>query len=553
MTKFNPQQKSGPKSHNSYFFLIHLSLLFILFDCAFAQSSNADELTKIANERANRALETSEKAFEKALDAEKVAQEALSNSQIATVLSNERFTTIRDLLYILSIVMGIFLIITSLYEFNRRKIEQTRYNELMERQKQFDNIQIQLGQKSVDKFDLSFQSQVDSISKLGSIIALVEKTFENQSKASEELVGLIKDVEKLRGIIENQKLFNIAQFDKLYSDLLPFTKLSRMEWAWITREEQIHIERALSRFETIDEMTLNEIKEREKVPHTCYLLGVGAFYRNDIITALNYHRKAIEKYDELGGFNNIKNTEHHFPYAFSHHFLGILEKSWWHDAVSLDVNKQKAKEYLEKAKIMLETKEGEFLTPVTYAEVLTYIEAERENAKQQLQICLNELQKVEKKDKNQKSLISRIFLYLGNIDYLNNDLDSAYEFYKRAINNNEDNFYAWFSKGSLSQELEKNDFTSDYKTGLELLNKSSALTKPEITTHVTLLAWAVIASVGIHDKNEEDYKIQFKTSINRVRRVGSRIPLFFGPISKQLVNHEKLFQEVESKLGKTEI
>ena len=107
MTKFNPQQKSGPKSHNSYFFLIHLSLLFILFDCAFAQSSNADELTKIANERANRALETSEKAFEKALDAEKVAQEALSNSQIATVLSNERFTTIRDLLYILSIVMGI--------------------------------------------------------------------------------------------------------------------------------------------------------------------------------------------------------------------------------------------------------------------------------------------------------------------------------------------------------------------------------------------------------------------------------------------------------------
>ena len=553
MTKFNPQQKSGPKSHNSYFFLIYLSLLFILFDCAFAQSSNADEVTKIANERANRALETSEKAFEKALDAEKVAQEALSNSQIATVLSNERFTTIRDLLYILSIVMGIFLIITSLYEFNRRKIEQTRYNELMERQKQFDNIQIQLGQKSVDKFDLSFQSQVDSISKLGSIIALVEKTFENQSKASGELVGLIKDVEKLRGIIENQKLFNIAQFDKLYSDLLPFTKLSRMEWAWITREEQIHIERALSRFETIDEMTLNEIKEREKLPHTCYLLGVGAFYRNDIITALNYLRKAIEKYDELGGFNNIKNTEHHFPYAFSHHFLGILEKSWWHDAVSLDVNKQKAKEYLEKAKIMLETKEGEFLTPVTYAEVLTYIEAERENARQQLQICLNELQKVEKKDKNQKSLISRIFLYLGNIDYLNNDLDSAYEFYKRAINNNEDNFYAWFSKGSLSQELEKNDFTSDYKTGLELLNKSSALTKPEITTHVTLLAWAVIASVGIHDKNEEDYKIQFKTSINRVRRVGSRIPLFFGPISKQLVNHEKLFQEVESKLGKTEI
>lgn len=553
MTKFNPQQKSGPKSHNSYFFLIYLSLLFILFDCAFAQSSNADEVTKIANERANRALETSEKAFEKALDAEKVAQEALSNSQIATVLSNERFTTIRDLLYILSIVMGIFLIITSLYEFNRRKIEQTRYNELMERQKQFDNIQIQLGQKSVDKFDLSFQSQVDSISKLGSIIALVEKTFENQSKASGELVGLIKDVEKLRGIIENQKLFNIAQFDKLYSDLLPFTKLSRMEWAWITREEQIHIERALSRFETIDEMTLNEIKEREKLPHTCYLLGVGAFYRNDIITALNYLRKAIEKYDELGGFNNIKNTEHHFPYAFSHHFLGILEKSWWHDAVSLDVNKQKAKEYLEKAKIMLETKEGEFLTPVTYAEVLTYIEAERENARQQLQICLNELQKVEKKDKNQKSLISRIFLYLGNIDYLNNDLDSAYEFYKRAINNNEDNFYAWFSKGSLSQELEKNDFTSDYKTGLELLNKSSALTKPEITTHVTLLAWAVIATVGIHDKNEEDYKIQFKTSINRVRRVGSRIPLFFGPISKQLVNHEKLFQEVESKLGKTEI
>jgi len=361
------------------------------------------------------------------------------------------------------------------------------------------------------------------------------------------------DFNKLHNIIEKQKLFQIAQFDKLYSDLIPFTKLSRMEWVWITREEQIHSERALSRFETIDEMILGEIKEKEKVPHTCYLLGVGAFYRNDIITALNYLQKAIEKYDELGGLSNIKNTKHHFPYAFSHHFLGILEKNWWHDAVSLDVNKQKAKEYLEKAKTMLEAKEGEFLTPVTYAEVLTYIESERENARHQLQMCLDELQKVEKKDENQKSLTSRILLYLGNIDYLNNDLDSAYESYERAIDFKKDNFYAWFSKGYLAQELKKNDFTSDYETGLELLNKSSALTKPEITTHITLLAWAVIASAGIRDKNEEDYKIQFKTSINRVRRVGSRIPLFFGPISKQLVDHEKLSQEVESRLEKKKI
>ena len=551
MTKFNLNKNLLPYPSSSIFIaILNLCFFFILFDCALAKSST-DEVMTIANDRANRAIETSEKAFQKALDADKVAQEALSKSQIATELSNDRFATIRDLLYMLSVFMGIFLIITSLYEFNRRKIEQTRYDELMERQKKFDDIQIQLGHKSIDTFDESFKSQVDSVSKLGSIIALVEKTFENQSKASGEIIGLTNKVSILNDIIDKQKLFNITQFDKLYSDLLPFVNLSRMEWAWISPEEQIHIERALSRFEIIDEIILNEIKEREKVPHACYLLGVGAFYRNDIITALNYLNKAIEKYDELGGFSNLKNTKHHFPYAFANHFLGILEKNWWYDVVSLDVNKQKAKDYLEKAKTMLESKEGELLTPVTYAEVLTYIEAERGNAEQQLKICLNKLQKVVNKDKNQKSLTSRIFLYLGNIDYLNNNLDNAYKLYQQAKDSNEENLYAWFSKGSIAQELKTTDFNNDYEKGLELLNKSSSLSKPEITTHLTLLAWAVIASAGIHDKNEDDIKNQFKTSINRVRRIGSRIPLFFGPVSKQLVTHEKLLQEVESKIGLT--
>lgn len=525
----------------AWIFFILLANLFFNCSSVNAQSNTNSELTE---ERAKRALETSDKAYEKALEAEKIAIEAQSSSQLATQLSNERFVSIRDLLYILSIVMGVFLIITSLYEFNRRKIEQARYDEFMQRQKQFDAIQIELGKKSVESFDESFKSQVDSISKLGSIIALVEKTFENQSKASEDIVDLSNQVANFNKIFEKQKNFNILQFNHLYNDLLPFTKMSRMEWTWITHEEQIHIERALSRFETLDELILNDMESPERIPHTCYLLGIGAFYRNDVITAINYLKKAIKKYDELGGFNSLKNTEYHFPYIFSHHFLGIIEKNWWDNTIPLDVNTQKAKEYLNKAKILLEGREGELLTPVTYAEVLSYIEAERQSARDELDRCLKELQKLKKRDSNQNSLESRIYLYYGNLDYLDNKFENAYKFYEQAIKSNINNYYAWFSKGILAQKLKIDSYSDDFKKGLEFLHKSSALSKPEITIHVTLLAWASIASSQIHDRYEDDYKIKFETAINRIHRVGSRIPLFFGPVSKHLLKHEELLREV---------
>ncbi|MEK7727304.1 MAG: hypothetical protein AAB354_02760 [candidate division KSB1 bacterium] len=516
----------------------------------FAQENSSGvalERATSAKELAQHAVERAEASQTIAQRAEAAAQEAMVASKNALELSDRRFEAIQFLLYIMTGITGAFVVITSVFETVRRRTEQSRFEQLLRRQDKIDTVQFDLGQKVLGKFDESFQSQIDSISKLGSVVDLVSKTFEIQNRASAEQIALIKKVEELTNIVTKQREAYLHQFDKVHEDLMSFNNLSRMAWTKIGLEEQNLITRAQLKFETIDEFVLSDVPQHERVPHVCYLLGISTFYRNDIITSLDYFRRAIKLYDELGDNEERKTSQHHYPYAFSHHYLGVIEKSWWDKAIPLDLNKQKAKQYLERASEMLGGKEGEILTPLTLAEVLSYIPGERALARDHIMRCVADIGKREGGgglDLNQYALLSRAHLLLGNLDYFEACWEAALDNYALSTQKVENYFYGYFSQAQVAQKLGRPEAIAVYREGLRALQASAALDKPELTTRGTLLAWSAIAAHSTNDPRKNEYLSLFKTFIHQVRQVGNRIPLFFCPITKLPVTHQELHDNV---------
>ena len=124
---------------------------FVLFTCIFlisfptAAEAEEDNSGIIALERVNQAKELSMRAIEHAEKAQEIAtsaitagNEAMSTSKNAAELSDKRFSTVRDLLYIISVFAGGFVVISTILEIQRRKIEQIRFQQFVDRQDCYD-------------------------------------------------------------------------------------------------------------------------------------------------------------------------------------------------------------------------------------------------------------------------------------------------------------------------------------------------------------------------------------------------------------------------------
>lgn len=492
------------------------------------------EVTKALSEKIDTAFDIT-KDIRRDLDGIKEKIEYTSE------ISSQQYEWSKELLTWVSGYVAVFLILISFYEVFTRERNRKQQSEVHEK-----NIE-------------ALGSQIENLSKVGELINLITSSFDLQHKAYEQQASWKDEIDKNK----RRKHLRLTKFKKLYDDLQPFTKMSRLEWPSISHEQQLQIQESIGRFERIDDdLGIEEEFETDlKVPHTCYLLGVGAFYRNDINTALNYFQRSISLYDLHGsGFDNLKSTEHRFPYIYNHHFLGLIEKNWHRENVPLEANIEKSKASFERVHKWLADKEGELLTPITYAEVLSYMPGERTMSKGVLESAIKKMEilknggktfsknNVNNLDKNQIALLSRAYLILGNLAFLNKHDDDAAEMYAKAIDLMDSNYYAWFSKAMISSKLNKKDWEAEYASGLERMNKAGVINKPEITTRGTILAWAVIASYKIDAPQKYEYHSSFNELIEKSRPIGERKPMFFCPISKMLEEHSELKKSVESEI-----
>jgi tetratricopeptide (TPR) repeat protein len=404
--------------------------------------------------------------------------------------------------------------------------------------------QIALTDNFLKRSEEVLSKQIDGMVKLGGVIELVKRTFEMQLTRVGDVDTLSRRVERALGQISVLTDHFRRQYDLVCNLMMGFKGHSRIAWTRLTPQEEVAATRALTTFETIPESVVESIltedggKNRYRMAFIYQLLGVSAYYTNDVDAAMRNLEKALKIYGEQDA-----PAEYLFSQAFCSHFLGVAEKNWCHLDRPPEANLSSAKKHLEDAARRLSTKEGEFLTPITLAEVLSYSEQNRAAAKAELDKIISRFESLKERDENQKALFARACLLRGDIEYLNKDLLSACEWYQRSSQINPQSAYAVLS---LAQSTPSSDGrSSDFKRGLELLEGSTGpLSKRETSVRLTAVAWAIIAAHDIGDTaKRERYLRELDAAKSSVRPVGGRALLFFCPITKTQVMLQQL-QEV---------
>jgi hypothetical protein len=194
--------------------------------------------------------------------------------------------------------------------------------------------------------------------------------------------------------------------------------------------------------------------------------------------------------------------------------------------------------YLAEASVLLKDKAGEYLVPITLAEVKSYIEADRREALRALNGHIASLEATgTKMDRNQGRLLVRAYILKGNLE----KGETSTSAYAKALEHDREHPYA-----KLSLALMTNDESERkrlFKEGLDLLERTKALTKPEITTRGTAIAWTIIAAREIGESvRAADHLRVLQSLESEALSTGGRVPLFFSPIAKRLVTFDELQQ-----------
>ncbi len=394
-------------------------------------------------------------------------------------------------------------------------------------------------------------AQIDGITKLAGVIDLVDKTFTMQHAREDDVTNLVQSLKETNKTLSSFRAHYESQFRYVLDLILPFQKHSRMNWTHLTSQEEALVTKALTTFHTIPPFVIqgsldeNEGKNRYQLAQMYYLLGVGAFYTEDIDGAAKYLEGGLRIYGEKDA-----PPEYLFPQAFCSHFLGLVEKNWRALSRPLEANLLSAKNHLKAAARRLETRTTEFLTPVTLAEVLSYSEQTQEEALGALDniiVRLGRLKDAGALDPNQRSLLGRAFLIRGNVDFVRRNKEAAHGYYKQSF----DSTGNVFARLSMAQTLESDPLKRRemFKHGLTMLEgTASPLARRETSGRLTALAWAIIATREVANEEQQNkYTALFEGAGANVRSVGGREPLFFCPMTKTLVNFDGLRANSQNK------
>jgi hypothetical protein len=334
------------------------------------------------------------------------------------------------------------------------------------------------------------------------------------------------------------------QYNQVRDVILPFKGHTRMDWPRLNSHEAALITSALHTFQSIPPIVIKEIADQDtgrgyELALICQLIGVGAFYTDDIDAAIRY----LDQAKRLFSVGDPP-KEYLYSQAFCSHFLGLIDKNWRDLKQQPGENLAAAKGHLEDASHYLAQKDGEFLTPLTLAEILSYSEHTREDARGALDELLERMQQIKVRkgllDKNQSELLGRALLIRGNVEYTASNVELAQGFYEDSFRHTN----SAFAKLSLGQTLRPGtpQRLASFKDGLDLLeNPSGPLTKREASGRLTAVAWAAIAAREVGDNQKQGrYERELEAAHTYVRIIAGREPLFFCPIEKVCLNLKDL-------------
>jgi tetratricopeptide (TPR) repeat protein len=416
-----------------------------------------------------------------------------------------------------------------------RKFYEERIKKIDEAQSTLTTQQISIGQNLVVHSDEMLKHQIASIGGLGSVIDLVKRTFEMQLGRQQEM-ELVTDLR--------------THFDAVYSavsdGILSFSEHSRMAWTQLSAYEESLTNGARSDFRTIPDVVLKRQQEKDRYgfAHVLQLLGVSAFYANDIEWAERHLQRAKQIYRQ-----NEAREQDLFPNAFCSHFLGLIAKNWLREGRFIEATLVEAKTHLQDAMALIGNREGEFLTPLTMAEVLSYSDVDQEAARVLLDKKLNELEALklvpDGLNDNQNRLLGRAYLMRGNLAFVGGRLEEALAWYRKADSHRENDYAAQLSIALAIARSEAAARKEQFERGLRTLETSDAIGKREVSTRAIALAWAIIATCETGEPAKRIRHLKALDALkSEIRSAGGRQPLFFCPATKSLCTFDRLKQNL---------
>ena len=421
------------------------------------------------------------------------------------------------------------------------------------RDEKYANQQFQLGENVLSHSSGILTQQIQNIEKLGAVIDLVRKTFQLQHEREEKQINVAAQLDETNKLLDQFK----NDYQKKYADaaklILNFKDVKAMEWPSLQDEAQNIATRARSKFEDVSSFVLQE--EKKKNPYIFakvhQLIGISAYYSNDIALAFDHLHEADSIYQ-----SNPPRPEDTMSRAYTKHFLGIAEKNWQLEDSATGSNIEVAQRHLSEAFEVVKEEKRQFLIPVTLAEVLSYRPEQQQKASKLIDTILNrfgEITKSETLDGNQRSLLVRLYLLKGNLALKASLTKEASDSYKQASSEDSNSPFAHLSLAH-SLPLENLPIAKEHwEKGLQLLDHSGSTKKREITTRVTALVWAVIAAHNCNDAaTKEKYFKGLESTGKNIHSIANRVPLFFSPLSKDIVKFAELKNDLLRYLERRE-
>jgi hypothetical protein len=385
--------------------------------------------------------------------------------------------------------------------------------------------------------------QSKNIEALGHVLDVIARASDIRLKREEGQEEFESMLKSLRTGAERRYLQARDAADRLKD-------VKAAQWPTLPADRRQVAIGALRAYQSVDDFIKEEKSKKEASRHAVLLqrLGVFAYYADhNYEGAISYLGDAIRFFGEQIVDDQFKPAQ-----AWAQHFLGILKKNWPLRIEAAGTSLRQAQELLAAAEGYLTMDLGQFLTPLTRAEVLSYLPDQQSAADAKTSKIVELLERLcnsKKADNIQMGLLPRAYLLRGNIAHMRRDRPRACNFFAQACDAAETNPYAWLSLAEATADADS--AKPHWTKGLSLLARPPAADKPETSTRVLVFSWGILASHSLGDSESlKAYRASFDDIGSLIEREGKYTPLFFSPTTKNLVPFDELSQQLAERLSK---
>jgi len=386
--------------------------------------------------------------------------------------------------------------------------------------------------------------QFAAVQNVNSVIEVVQQTLAFRLQQERSVAEAFQEITRIKNERERIKEQKVTQ---AHAILEHFKKMSRMQFAALTDEQYKRGTRLKGLVNDLDDLL--EEHDSEDMGDLLYTCGIIGYYDNDVIEAKTYLDRAARCRASDHEGELITNDSYRNKFAFIHYFRALIHKNWG--------DLSEAQHEIEQSVKLLETQESEFLTPVTKAEILSYIVGDEMRCRIELEKLVERINALEASLKNggkelntnQLRLHNRMLVIWGNTYFQGNSFKEALDKYNMAVELNSNDYYALASAAQCFGALGNNDSAEKYyRQSLDAIERSGDFRKKRerITRAVIAVTASNAAKYCGDSKYREQYAQDARELLSGNLTVDGMSPKFFSPATKRLVSATELLNELDS-------